>query len=121
MTEKDDPNFIERFTVRMPDGMRDAIAGRAKKNGRSMNSEIVQILQDALADEQLNADTERFGRYEEELNISQTLDEKMAYLKKLEEEDPFAAVLLRETEEHNLRLIKLLGEHMEKGNNKKPT
>ncbi|WP_174634448.1 Arc family DNA-binding protein [Yersinia thracica] len=48
MTEKDDPNFIERFTVRMPDGMRDAIAERAKKNGRSMNSEIVQILEDAL-------------------------------------------------------------------------
>ncbi|OWF76979.1 hypothetical protein B4900_17820 [Yersinia rohdei] len=48
MTEKDNPNFIERFTVRMPDGMRDAIAERAKANGRSMNSEIVQILQDAI-------------------------------------------------------------------------
>lgn len=51
MTEKDNPNFIERFTVRMPDGMRDAIAERAKRNGRSMNSEIVQILQDALDNE----------------------------------------------------------------------
>lgn len=48
MTEKEDPAFIERFTVRMPDGMRDAVAARAKANGRSMNSEIVQILQDAL-------------------------------------------------------------------------
>lgn len=48
MTEKEDQNFIERFTVRMPDGMRDAIAERAKANGRSMNSEIVQILEDAL-------------------------------------------------------------------------
>lgn len=28
--------------------MRDAVAARAKANGRSMNSEIVQILQDAL-------------------------------------------------------------------------
>ena len=28
--------------------MRDAIAERAKRNGRSMNSEIVQILEDAL-------------------------------------------------------------------------
>ncbi|HFD7095715.1 MULTISPECIES: Arc family DNA-binding protein [Klebsiella] len=51
MTEKDNPNFIERFTVRMPDGMRDAIAERAKRNGRSMNSEIVQILQDAIDQE----------------------------------------------------------------------
>lgn len=48
MTDKENPNFIERFTVRMPDGMRDAIAERAKSNGRSMNSEIVQILEDAL-------------------------------------------------------------------------
>jgi len=48
MTEKEDQNFVERFTVRMPDGLRDAIAERARKNGRSMNSEIVQILEDAL-------------------------------------------------------------------------
>lgn len=48
MTEKDDQNFIERFTVRMPDGMREAIADIAKSNGRSMNAEIVQILKDAL-------------------------------------------------------------------------
>lgn len=48
MSDKDNPNFVERFTIRMPDGMRDAIADRAKANGRSMNSEIIQILQDAL-------------------------------------------------------------------------
>ncbi len=30
--------------------MRDAIAERARKNGRSMNSEIIQILEDALAE-----------------------------------------------------------------------
>ncbi|EPM2821194.1 Arc family DNA-binding protein [Yersinia enterocolitica] len=50
MTEKEDLAFIERFTVRMPDGMRGAIAERAKQNGRSMNAEIVQILEDALGD-----------------------------------------------------------------------
>ncbi|MTC21806.1 MULTISPECIES: Arc family DNA-binding protein [unclassified Providencia] len=38
----------DKFTVRFPDGMRDAIAKRAEANGRSMNSEILQILQDAL-------------------------------------------------------------------------
>lgn len=48
MTEKDNPAFIERFTVRMPDGMRDAIADRAKENGRSMNSEIIQLIEDGL-------------------------------------------------------------------------
>lgn len=35
----------DKFMLRFPDGMRDAIAERAKRNGRSMNSEIVQILQ----------------------------------------------------------------------------
>lgn len=41
----------DKFNLRFPDGMRDAIAERAKANGRSMNSEIVQILQDALDNE----------------------------------------------------------------------
>lgn len=40
----------DKFMLRFPDGMRDAIADRAKKNGRSMNSEIVQIIEDALDD-----------------------------------------------------------------------
>ncbi|MCT8353937.1 Arc family DNA-binding protein [Photorhabdus kayaii] len=38
----------DKFMLRLPDGMREAIAERAKENGRSMNSEIVQILQDTL-------------------------------------------------------------------------
>ncbi|EMF4673891.1 Arc family DNA-binding protein [Providencia stuartii] len=48
MSEQDGKEFIERFTVRMPMGMRERVAERAERNGRSMNSEIVQILQDAL-------------------------------------------------------------------------
>lgn len=39
---------MDRFNVRLPAGMREAIANRAEQNGRSMNSEIVQILSDAL-------------------------------------------------------------------------
>ncbi|THD45417.1 Arc family DNA-binding protein [Enterobacteriaceae bacterium ML5] len=49
MTEKENPAFIERFTIRMPDGMREAIAERAKANGRSMNAEIIKILEDVLS------------------------------------------------------------------------
>jgi len=48
MSEKENSAFIERFTIRMPDGMRDSIAERAKRNGRSMNSEIISILENAL-------------------------------------------------------------------------
>lgn len=47
MAEKQVKDY-DKFNLRFPDGMRDAIAERAKANGRSMNSEIVQILQDAL-------------------------------------------------------------------------
>ena len=39
----------DKFNLRFPDGMRDAVAERAKSNGRSMNSEIVQMIEDALS------------------------------------------------------------------------
>lgn len=47
MSEKQVRDY-DKFMLRFPDGMRDAIAERARRNGRSMNSEIVQILEDAL-------------------------------------------------------------------------
>lgn len=34
----------DKFMLRLPDGMRDRIADEAKKNGRSMNAEIVHVL-----------------------------------------------------------------------------
>lgn len=57
MAEKQVKDY-EKFVVRFPDGMRDAIALRAKKNGRSMNSEIIQILHDALTGSALSMDAE---------------------------------------------------------------
>lgn len=44
----------DKFVVRLPNGMRDAIAERAKANGRSMNAEIVQTLEDSFKDKSLN-------------------------------------------------------------------
>lgn len=41
-------SLIAPFGLRMPEDLKDKIADRAKANGRSMNAEIVQILQDAL-------------------------------------------------------------------------
>ena len=67
MSEKDESNFIERFTVRMPDGMRSAIAERAKRNGRSMNSEIVQILEDALSSDVSSVDKSLLDKISNEL------------------------------------------------------
>ncbi|WP_370557390.1 Arc family DNA-binding protein [Edwardsiella tarda] len=42
----------DKFNVRFPDGMRDAIAERAKQNGRSMNSEIIAALDAWLGGDQ---------------------------------------------------------------------
>lgn len=47
MSEKPVKDY-DKFVLRMPDGMRDALAERAKANGRSMNSETLVILSDAL-------------------------------------------------------------------------
>lgn len=48
MTDKPVRDY-DKFMLRFPDGMRDAVAERAKANGRSMNSEIIQIIEDALS------------------------------------------------------------------------
>lgn len=48
MTKKFPSQEMDRFNVRMPAGMREEIARIAEENGRSMNSEIVQILQDHI-------------------------------------------------------------------------
>lgn len=34
----------DKFNLRFPEGMRDAVAERAKANGRSMNSEIIEMI-----------------------------------------------------------------------------
>ena len=42
------PQLADKYVLRMPDGMRDKITALAKANGRSMNAEIVLILQQAI-------------------------------------------------------------------------
>ncbi|HHW0480906.1 TPA: Arc family DNA-binding protein [Escherichia coli] len=48
MAEKQVKDY-EKFVVRFPDGMRDVVAERARRNGRSMNSEIVDIISNAVS------------------------------------------------------------------------
>lgn len=38
------PQEQDKFMLRLPDGMRDAIKAAAKREGRSMNAQIVQHL-----------------------------------------------------------------------------
>jgi hypothetical protein len=42
------PQLADKYVLRMPDGMRDKITERAKANNRSMNAEIVLMLQQAM-------------------------------------------------------------------------
>lgn len=39
---------IAPYTIRMPEGMKEKLAARAKANGRSLNSEMVMTLQESL-------------------------------------------------------------------------
>lgn len=39
------------YSLRMPDSLKEKLAERAKKNGRSLNSEMVMILQSAVDEE----------------------------------------------------------------------
>jgi hypothetical protein len=42
---------LDKFILRLPNGMRDAIAASAKRNSRSMNAEIILRLQNSFAAE----------------------------------------------------------------------
>jgi hypothetical protein len=54
MSQKPPPpsRAAEQFVLRLPPGLRDKFAERAKSNNRSMNAELVQRLETSLASEQ---------------------------------------------------------------------
>lgn len=41
-------SLIAPFGLRMPEDLKEKVSERAKSNGRSMNAEIVQIIEDAI-------------------------------------------------------------------------
>lgn len=45
-------NRLDQMQVRLPDGMRDALKKRAQQNRRSMNSELIVILEGELGSEE---------------------------------------------------------------------
>lgn len=104
----------DKFNLRLPDGMREAIAERAKANGRSMNSEIVQILQETLEADKVIAESDLvdFDSTKAAFNATSSHEEKEDFLKSLAKKDPFTADILREGEEHARRLAAILGRRM---------
>lgn len=45
MSEEANRAWKAQYMLRMPEGLRDRIKSKAEKNGRSMNAEIVQLLE----------------------------------------------------------------------------
>lgn len=68
MSEKDKypSELAERFQIRLPEGMRDRIRAAAVENGRSMNAEIIDTLEQAYPDpEQFREELMFFDEIEE--------------------------------------------------------
>lgn len=97
----------DKFNLRFPNGMRDAIALRAKKNGRSMNSEIIHVLSEALTGKNISMD-EHFVRVFNEVTHSDletteefdAINEKVDFLieklmEKIDQESANVRVLLQ--------------------------
>lgn len=51
MSEESNRAWKDQYMLRLPDGMRDRIKASAEANGRSMNAEIVSVLQKAFPDD----------------------------------------------------------------------
>lgn len=67
----------DRFIVRMPDGMREALSAAAKGNNRSMNAEVVARLQASLS---APADSGRIAELEQAVEVERTRAEGGLYL-----------------------------------------
>ena len=42
------PAFVEKFVIRLPSGLRDQIKSLSEQNRRSMNSEIIMVLENHI-------------------------------------------------------------------------
>ncbi|AUU38622.1 Arc family DNA-binding protein [Proteus mirabilis] len=85
---------IAPFGLRMPDELKEKIQERAKANGRSMNSEIIQMLQYAIDEAEhmdrivANADADM----ERDPTLGMSVKEKIEYYKNI---DPAKVEILK--------------------------
>ncbi|MBI0676992.1 Arc family DNA-binding protein [Citrobacter koseri] len=107
-------SLIAPFGLRMPESLKNKIADRAKANGRSMNAEIVQILQETIDTDRAIAESDLvdFDSTQAAFNAAATAEDKEKFLSDLAKKDPFTADILREGEEHAKRLAAILGRRM---------
>lgn len=104
-------SLIAPFGLRMPEELKRKVAERAKANGRSMNAEIVQIIQDAV-----NIPTEsELDEVISHLNISEHSDpERESYLKQMEMDDPLKAKVLRLSDSFSENLLRMMKDASDK-------
>ncbi|HEJ7098702.1 TPA: Arc family DNA-binding protein [Serratia marcescens] len=120
MAEKQVKDY-DKFNLRFPDGMRDAIAERAKRNGRSMNAEIIQILQEAITHEVFNAISSKESIEKMPADIKLDLIRRRYEIAKIKMSQAYTAL------EENAELLKISDEELMEAaeriqkENKKPT
>lgn len=64
----------DRFIVRLPDGLRERLQQRAKLNDRSMNAEVVSMLENGLSnrpESEIEALTREYEKLQSELQQAQ--------------------------------------------------
>ncbi|MGI8397772.1 MULTISPECIES: Arc family DNA-binding protein [Agrobacterium] len=78
-TQTKKPNDeLDKFLLRMPDGLRERIKAAAERNNRSMNSEIIDSLEKLYPAPSINID--ELARFLASINGSETTEEDDKYL-----------------------------------------
>lgn len=85
MSDEEQRTLSDKFMLRLPDGMRDRIKQAAARNGRSMNAEIIDTLEDRFPADEGKAD---IARKTSEALESLSGKAKDRFLLKLIEEPP---------------------------------
>jgi hypothetical protein len=67
----------DQFVLRFPEGLRDRIKSAAEENGRSMNAEIISVLEEAYPD------AEKLAQFAQELNFLDEIDEIQERLERI--------------------------------------
>lgn len=83
----------EKFVVRLPDGMREQVAQVARKNHRSMNSEIIDRLEQSLLNSQFEpaqkkqSDPLDAGELKTELNRAYRIIDRLLQNSSIDQDD----------------------------------
>jgi hypothetical protein len=98
----------EKFVVRLPDGMREQVAQVARKNHRSMNSEIIDRLEQSLLNSQFEPvqgeqpDALDAGELKTELNRAYRIIDRLLQNSSIDQDDIAEVLLLVRNSQHVL-------------------